>query len=368
MDHFRILIVDDHYEVRRMLFAWVQSLGAQFEVMAIPSGEEAILEAYRRPVDLLITDYRLPGINGLELMAKIKQRYPDLKVILITGIPDTKVRHKVAEAGADAYFLKPIEMPDFQRTVEHLIGTVEALLPTGPILTEIRQASRTPSECLADLRRTTSAIAVALLDDHGEIQASAGHMPEENDENNIIPALMAAHYAGLKVSYAQGNKVPLNLMFFKGHRYHLCIAPVGSSHALLIAFDASRQPEFPPILSQPIFQAAQEILESLSRVSANSTAPSKDTSLASADIGSPPDQVETVLMPQEEELKPGAANGPDLSDIFKKVKAPLNATDLDRFWDTAVEQNNAPGAGDASALSYEEARRLGLAPKDEAAG
>ena len=103
MDRYRVLIVDDHHEVRRMLHAWVQTLGPRYEVLAMPSGEEAILVASRQPVDLLVADFRLPGITGLELMAKIKRRYPDLKVILITGVVDLKIRRQVADAGADAF-------------------------------------------------------------------------------------------------------------------------------------------------------------------------------------------------------------------------------------------------------------------------
>ena len=136
MDRYRVIIVDDHHDVRRMLHAWVKTLGPQYDVLAMPSGEEAILDASRQPVDLLIADFRLPGITGLELMAKIKRRYPDLKVILITGMSDPKIRRQVAEAGADAFFIKPVEMPDFLDAVERLLGTVETFLPPAPILEE----------------------------------------------------------------------------------------------------------------------------------------------------------------------------------------------------------------------------------------
>ena len=142
MDRYRVLIVDDHHDVRRMLHAWVKTLGPQYEILAMPSGEEAILDAFRQPVDLLIADFRLPGITGLELMAKIKRRYPDLKVILITGITDPKIRRQVAEAGADAFFIKPVEMPDFLDAVERLLGIVETFLPLAPILEENAETSQ----------------------------------------------------------------------------------------------------------------------------------------------------------------------------------------------------------------------------------
>jgi CheY-like chemotaxis protein len=365
MDRYRILIVDDHHDVRRMLHAWVQTLGPQYEALAMPSGEEAILDASRQPVDLLIADFRLPGITGLELMAKIKRRYPNLKVILITGMTDPKVRRQVAEAGADAFFIKPVEMPDFLDAVERLLGTVETLLPPAPIVQEIPQPSKGPLECLADLRQALHAVAACLLDDYGEIQASAGHLPEEYTESNLILALTAAHQAGLKVSYALGIRVPRNLMFFKGRQYHFCIALVGSSHNILLAFDASQHSDFPPSGYSAVFQAAQEILESLNRVSKAAPPLSGETPETPVEEGFPVEVVETVLLPQEEELQPEPVDVPDLNEIFKKEEAALDSQAVDNFWDAAVEQNDDAGAGSASALSYDEARRLGLAPQDE---
>ena len=72
----RILIVDDQHEVRRMLSTSLRTLGPEIEVVDVPSGEEALLVASRRPVDLLISDVRLPGLSGLELMARVHKRNP----------------------------------------------------------------------------------------------------------------------------------------------------------------------------------------------------------------------------------------------------------------------------------------------------
>jgi CheY-like chemotaxis protein len=367
MDRYRVIIVDDHHDVRRMLHAWVKTLGPQYEVLAMPSGEEAILDASRQPVDLLIADFRLPGITGLELMAKIKRRYPDLKVILITGMSDPKIRRQVAEAGADAFFIKPVEMPDFLDAVERLLGTVETFLPPAPIFEESPQPFKGPSEYLADLRQTTQAVAAYLLDDGGEVQASAGHMAEENTESNLILAINAAHHAGLKVSYALGIKIPNNLMFFKGRQYHLCIAPVGAAHTILLVFDAMHQADFPLAVNGPVFQAAEEILESLSRVSAAAPATPQELPETPPEAGFPVEPVETILLPQEEDLQPEPVDIPDLNELFKKEKTALDTKQVDSFWDAAVEQDGTNGAGSASALSYDEARRLGLAPNDEPA-
>jgi DNA-binding NtrC family response regulator len=99
-----ILIVDDQHEVRRMLRAGIETLDPEFQVLDLPSAEESLVVISMQPVDLLVTDIRLPGISGLELMQKIRKRNPGLKVIVITGLLDPDLLSQVKQAGAEAFF------------------------------------------------------------------------------------------------------------------------------------------------------------------------------------------------------------------------------------------------------------------------
>src|SRR5215211_3016568 len=101
-----ILLVDDQKDIVRLLHSTLQSLGHPLDIVDAPSGEEALLEASRRKVDLLVTDYLLPGISGVELMRKIKARNPEVKVIFITGMTERKIRNEMLSAGGVAVFDK----------------------------------------------------------------------------------------------------------------------------------------------------------------------------------------------------------------------------------------------------------------------
>ena len=127
-----ILIVDDQREVSRLLKSALETIEHGLDVVEAPSGEEAILEASRRKIDLLVADFRLPGITGVELTKKMQARNPAMKVILITGVTDPKVREDIAKAGADAYFTKPVPMADFLDAVERTLGLVRTILPSSP--------------------------------------------------------------------------------------------------------------------------------------------------------------------------------------------------------------------------------------------
>src|SRR4030095_1577901 len=122
-----ILLVDDQRDIVRLLHSTLQTLGHQLDIVDAPSGEEALLEASRRKVDLLVSDYLLPGISGVELMRKVKVRNPELKVIFISGMTDRKARDKMWPAGAVAISEKPIPLADFLDAVERGLGLVRTI-------------------------------------------------------------------------------------------------------------------------------------------------------------------------------------------------------------------------------------------------
>src|SRR6266545_960960 len=101
-----ILLVDDQRDIVRLLHSTLQTLGHQLDIIDAPSGEEALLEASRKKIDLLVADYLLPGISGVELMRKVRARNPELKVIFISGVTERKARSEMLSAGAVAVFDK----------------------------------------------------------------------------------------------------------------------------------------------------------------------------------------------------------------------------------------------------------------------
>ena len=82
MAKYQILIVDDQREMRMVLRSGIESLGAEFQVVDVPSGEEALLEISMREIDLLVADVRLPGISGLELILRARAHKPGMSCLL----------------------------------------------------------------------------------------------------------------------------------------------------------------------------------------------------------------------------------------------------------------------------------------------
>lgn len=357
MAEHRILIVDDQTEVRRMLSSWLRTLGPEIEVVDVPSGEEALLVAYRRPVSLLVSDVRLPGISGLELMERVHKRYPELKTILVTGLTDPKIRHQVAEVGATAFFYKPIEMADFLDAVERCLGLVETHFPFPPVAepeTAVPEAAPvTLAERLANLRKDLDAITIILLDPKGEVSARAGDLPNTDLEVALISKIIDAVKAGARVAEVLGLKDPESLLYISGAQYGLFAVHVGFSNVVLAIVPHTAKVDT-GVTGRLLTSAVKDIQAALTK--------HEEQHLQLAETEQ---VIETVqAIEQFENLPP--LELPEIDAIFvQKAQQPVATTELDAFWDSLAEQSETENPEDANTISFEQARKLGLAPGEE---
>src|SRR4051812_3257202 len=110
MSDVRILIVDDRREVARVLRTSLELLNQGYLITDVPSGEEAMLELGRIRFDLMVTDYRLPGMTGVELIKRARRRTPDLQVMVITGQSLNDVQRDLGDLSVVGLFAKPLDV------------------------------------------------------------------------------------------------------------------------------------------------------------------------------------------------------------------------------------------------------------------
>jgi CheY-like chemotaxis protein len=342
-----ILLVDDQRDIVRLLHATLDTLGHELEIIDAPSGEEALLEASRRKIDLLVADYLLPGISGVELMRKIQVRSPDLKVIFISGMTDRKVRKEMVNSGAVAIFDKPIPLADFLDAVERSLGLVLTIFPPESNK-EIEERRRTISELLGGFRQQITADAIFLISDRGRVLARAGDLPDSSMEVSLLSALMAIYSASLKASRLIHQDSLENYHVFRGGDYELILTPVNSAHALLLTGKGLAG-------ADRILQIVEEMLRVRAEVQNLLQSLGVTPAPAVAETPLPEQPEEPVVEPQESEPEV------DLDALFASAGKKSKVKDLDAFWDDAVEKTaNAPASPDV--ISFEEAQKLGLTP------
>lgn len=359
-----ILIVDDQRDILRLIHSTLDTLkNDEIKIFEAPSGEEALLESSRHKIDLLITDYKLPGMSGVELMHKIRGRHPEAKVVLITGTNDRKVRDEMLNAGALAIFDKPIPIADFLDVVERGLGFVQTIFPpekTDNTPKEEERHSRL-SDLLANFRQDVNAQAVFLLNDRGLVQARTGKLHDVSMEVSLISTLMAIHSASLKVVRYNHQETLDSYHVFSGGDHDLLFIPVTPVYALLVAGKG--------------LAVEDRILETISGLLGLRTQVEK--SLKSMGVTGKlrlPSDTETTPAASQPDLSPAtiplpakpmdAAPSPEMEALLKDAankKAQSNSTD--DFWSQAAETHGKKPAS-SEVISLEEARKLGLLPGD----
>jgi len=114
-----ILIVDDEQVVRESLVHWFTEEG--YEVEASDSAPEALSRLASREIDLVIADIRMPGMDGIELLEKIKSEQLDTSVIMMTGYASVETAVRALKHGAFDYITKPFDPDDLSVVVRNAL-------------------------------------------------------------------------------------------------------------------------------------------------------------------------------------------------------------------------------------------------------
>jgi len=113
----KVLVVDDEVKVRHCLKGFLSDFG--WEVVTAANGSEA-LEKFDESIELVITDRKMPGMLGEEVIRKIKLLCPKMKTVLMTGDQLTKEEEKVIKAaGADKILHKPFRFTELIQMVKY---------------------------------------------------------------------------------------------------------------------------------------------------------------------------------------------------------------------------------------------------------
>ena len=121
MGQERLLFVDDEDELISALVERLELRG--IDATGVTSGDEALELLREDDFDVVVIDVKMPGIGGLELLRTISRRYPDVKVILMTGHGSSKDSEIGRRLGAVAYLQKPVDLEDLLATVHRAMGS-----------------------------------------------------------------------------------------------------------------------------------------------------------------------------------------------------------------------------------------------------
>jgi DNA-binding NtrC family response regulator len=120
MERNRILVVDDDPLIRGSLYEMLR--GRRFDVEMASDGAEAISHLKRRPFQLVLTDWKMPQVDGMSLLSHIRTNYPDVSVVLITGFGSVTSAVEAIREGAFDYLTKPIQPEELEATIQRALS------------------------------------------------------------------------------------------------------------------------------------------------------------------------------------------------------------------------------------------------------
>lgn len=121
MEKQSILVVDDDEQIQRFLMDFFVDLG--WDVVTANSGEDALTKFSPQRFDIVISDYVMPGINGIELLKQLIAKDPKVLFFLITGYPTLEIAVDAIKNGAYDYIVKPFNLEDLKIKIERAVMT-----------------------------------------------------------------------------------------------------------------------------------------------------------------------------------------------------------------------------------------------------
>jgi CheY-like chemotaxis protein len=227
MSEINMLIVEDERNAALTLAeALRRASGGEFTVDVCYSAYDALALLPTQKFALVITDLRLPGMSGLELITHIRRHHPHTRTILMTGFGTSQVEAQ-ARRMTDAYLTKPFNLPDVLQLVKQIICASDSPIAAHALLVDDNQLEQR----LDALRAEVNASYVMLLDLSGNILVQSGNAGEI--EQAVLHALFSnSMAASAALANAFKESRPFDLHYYDGEKYEIYLRKV-TEHAFL---------------------------------------------------------------------------------------------------------------------------------------
>jgi CheY-like chemotaxis protein len=153
----QVLLVDDDRKILLSLKAGLETFSEEFRVVTASDGASALERMGKTPVSVLVSDIRMPGMDGLTLLSRCAETYPEVPVILMTAYPHPVYQDKAKSAGVWKYITKPFRVEDLAREIQRTFkreadgGTLHGV-SSGMFLQLIEMEQKTCTIRIADSR------------------------------------------------------------------------------------------------------------------------------------------------------------------------------------------------------------------------
>ena len=228
MSDSRILVVDDEERTRTYICDGLSALGITDQARGVATAEEALAEADREPIDLVISDVRMPGLNGLDLARYLHQSHPTTRVILITGYSTRDIERTAVALSVEALLKKPFALDQLGEAVRNALRLKR---PSQPAIIPTASEESIPRQ-IKLIQRDTGAQWIGLMNASGKVIMDTG----ANDELSTL--LTQIEYQGWSPMIASiSDQTGPCFLYVEGQPYDVYITSLDRSHCLIMIYD-----------------------------------------------------------------------------------------------------------------------------------
>ena len=254
----RILVVDDEPHTRTFICDGLSALGIADDALGVSTADEALAAISRHVPELVITDVRMPGLNGLDLARYLRQTHPETKVIVVTGYSTRDIEKTALALSVTALLKKPFGLDMLGEVVRKALnhGAAAARPVTSPA-----PLSAEPLERQVNiLKRDTGALWVGLYTADGALLTQTAldeHLDRSLDE--IVSATWPAQFTQMS---RQGGP---SFLYIDRAPHDIYLSSVGQDHCLVLIYDRRWQTNRMGAVWLSTRQTAQEMARLLAR-------------------------------------------------------------------------------------------------------
>jgi putative nucleotidyltransferase with HDIG domain len=166
----RILVADDDANTVRLVAKRLQPEG--FQVDTAKDGQEAAEKVFASAYDLVLLDYKMPELDGLTVLSRIKERHPDIAVVIMTAYGSEAVAMESLRRGADDYLIKPLDENEPLPTVRVNLDKARRKKEVQEVAGRLRMAAAPESEDKERLIKELRQASISLMDQYNKVLAA----------------------------------------------------------------------------------------------------------------------------------------------------------------------------------------------------
>jgi len=260
----RILIVDDDVSLGEVLQQALKSPSYPYEVRLARDADEALAHISRRRFDLIITDIKMGGLSGLQLLEALRHIAPEVTTVVMTAFDSSDIKDRARNLGVYAYLTKPFTIQEFRQCVQQALRTE---MPSTPEKLPSSQY-RSLNEALAELRANTGVRAAFFIEEQ-----STNILGVDSDDRTLDLSSLSRTLVDItqrmtgEISKAFGGSSNFQRIQYVGEVYNLSIYRLTGQGFLILVYDHQVKEGIISFYARQTSEQLVRILETISTAS-----------------------------------------------------------------------------------------------------